>query len=140
MVWSKSDDHIWIGDDGATRSKDGGNIWLAGSMVAELDADVVVSLATVAWVEGLFFIYFITDYVVSTSAIICDGSLLYSASWDQTYKVWQRSDFKSLESESKAHDDAIKAIDLLKDGYVYTRLVDKKIKVWISSVDIKSNR
>ncbi|XP_059447834.1 protein JINGUBANG [Corylus avellana] len=68
---------------------------------------------------------------VSALAISRDGSLLYSASWDRTFKIWRTSDFKCLESVGNAHDDAINAIVLSEDGFVYTGSADKKIKVWI---------
>ncbi|XP_057542195.1 protein JINGUBANG isoform X1 [Amaranthus tricolor] len=67
---------------------------------------------------------------VSALALSGDGSHLYSASWDRTFKVWRTSDFKCLESVTKAHDDAINALTLSKDGYVYTGSADKTIKVW----------
>lgn len=67
---------------------------------------------------------------VSALAISKDGSLLYSASWDRTFKVWRTSDFRCLESVSKAHDDAINAIALSSDGCVYTGSADHKIKLW----------
>ncbi|KAF3431339.1 hypothetical protein FNV43_RR26070 [Rhamnella rubrinervis] len=68
---------------------------------------------------------------VSALAISKDGSLLYSASWDRTFKVWRTSDFRCLESVSKAHDDAINAIALSSDGCAYTGSADKKIKLWM---------
>lgn len=67
---------------------------------------------------------------VSALALSSDGSLLYSASWDRTFKVWRTSDFKCLESVANAHDDAINALVLSKHGYVYTGSADKTIKVW----------
>ncbi|PHU02781.1 hypothetical protein BC332_28032 [Capsicum chinense] len=67
---------------------------------------------------------------VSALALSPDGSLLYSASWDRTFKVWRTSDFKCLESVWNAHDDAINAIALSKNGYVYTGSADMKIKIW----------
>ncbi|KAD3642172.1 hypothetical protein E3N88_31396 [Mikania micrantha] len=67
---------------------------------------------------------------VSAMALSRDGSLLYSASWDRTFKVWRTSDFKCLESVWNAHDDAINAIVVSTDGYVYTGSADRKIKVW----------
>jgi WD40 repeat protein len=67
---------------------------------------------------------------VSALAVSRDGSLLYSASWDRTFKIWRTSDFKCLESVGNAHDDAINAIVLSEDGFVYTGSADKKIRVW----------
>lgn len=67
---------------------------------------------------------------VSALALSRNGSLLYSVSWDRTFKVWRTSDFKCLESVWNAHDDAINAIVLSDEGYVYTGSADRKIKVW----------
>ncbi|XP_042497196.1 protein JINGUBANG-like [Macadamia integrifolia] len=67
---------------------------------------------------------------ISALALSRDGSLLYSVSWDRTFKVWRTSDFKCLESVSNAHDDAINALALSNDGYLYTGSADTKIKVW----------
>nr|XP_043612115.1 protein JINGUBANG-like [Erigeron canadensis] len=67
---------------------------------------------------------------VSSLAISKDKSLIYSASWDRSFKVWRVSDFKCLESVSNAHDDAINAIVLSNEDFVYTGSADKKIKVW----------
>ncbi|CAN4124295.1 unnamed protein product [Withania somnifera] len=67
---------------------------------------------------------------VSALAISSDSSFLYSASWDRTFKVWTTSDFKCLESVWNAHDDAINAIALSKDGYIYTGSADMRIKIW----------
>lgn len=67
---------------------------------------------------------------VSALALSKNGSLLYSVSWDRTLKIWRTSDFKCLESIWNAHDDAINAIVLSNDGFIYTGSADKKIKVW----------
>lgn len=67
---------------------------------------------------------------ISALAVSKDESLLYSASWDRTFKIWRTSDYKCLESVSNAHDDAINAIVVSNDGFVYTGSADKKIKVW----------
>ncbi|OVA14353.1 WD40 repeat [Macleaya cordata] len=67
---------------------------------------------------------------ISGLALSIDGSLLYSVSWDRTFKIWRTSDFKCLESVGNAHDDAINAVALSNDGLVYTGSADKKIKVW----------
>ncbi|KAK1272488.1 hypothetical protein QJS04_geneDACA015185 [Acorus gramineus] len=67
---------------------------------------------------------------VSGLALSPDRLLLYSISWDRTIKVWRTSDFKCLKSIEGAHDDAINAIVVSKDGTVYTGSADAKIKVW----------
>lgn len=67
---------------------------------------------------------------VSALALSIDESLLYSVSWDRTLKIWQMKNLKCLESVTNAHDDAINALALSDDGYVYTGSADKKIKVW----------
>ncbi|KAI4314268.1 hypothetical protein L6164_027194 [Bauhinia variegata] len=77
---------------------------------------------------------------VSALALSIDGSLLYSASWDRTFKIWRTSDFKCLESMRNAHDDAINALVLSDDGFVYTGSADKKIKVWKKETGEKSHR
>ncbi|KAF5779722.1 putative [Myosin heavy-chain] kinase transcription factor WD40-like family [Helianthus annuus] len=66
---------------------------------------------------------------VSTLALSKDGSLVYSGSWDRTFKVWRTSDYKCLESVWNAHDDAINAVVVSHDC-VYTGSADRKIKVW----------
>lgn len=67
---------------------------------------------------------------ISALALSNDGSLIYSASWDRTFKVWRTSDFKCLESVWNAHDDAINAIVSSSDGFIYTGSADRKIKAW----------
>nr|XP_043640306.1 protein JINGUBANG-like [Erigeron canadensis] len=67
---------------------------------------------------------------VSALAMSHDGNFIYSGSWDRTFKVWRASDFKCLESVWNAHDDAINAIVVSRDGFVYTGSADRKIKVW----------
>lgn len=67
---------------------------------------------------------------VSALAASADGSLLYSASWDRSVKVWRSSDFRCVESLQNAHDDAINAVAAAADGCVYTGSADKLIKVW----------
>ncbi|WCJ31024.1 Transducin/WD40 repeat-like superfamily protein [Euphorbia peplus] len=58
-----------------------------------------------------------------------DSSLLYSASWDKTFKVWRISDSKCLESVT-AHDDAVNSIVAGFDGLVFTGSADGTVKVW----------
>uniref|UniRef100_A0A803QS95 Uncharacterized protein n=1 Tax=Cannabis sativa TaxID=3483 RepID=A0A803QS95_CANSA len=71
-------------------------------------------------------------HVDAVSALVLshDNSLLYSASWDRSFKIWRTTDFKCLESVSNAHDDAINDVALSYDGHVYTGSADRKIKVW----------
>ncbi|XP_031262518.1 protein JINGUBANG-like [Pistacia vera] len=58
-----------------------------------------------------------------------DKKLLYSASWDKTFKVWRTSDYKCLES-IVAHDDAVNSIVAGFDGLVFTGSADGTVKVW----------
>ncbi|XP_028784101.1 protein JINGUBANG-like [Neltuma alba] len=67
---------------------------------------------------------------VSALALSKDETLLYSVSWDRTVKIWRTRDFSCLESVTNAHDDAINAVAVSDDGYVYTGSADRKIKVW----------
>ncbi|CAN6449009.1 unnamed protein product [Victoria cruziana] len=69
------------------------------------------------------------NHVDVVSALAVRGGLLYSASWDRTFKVWRTSDFRCLESV-RAHDDAINALAVSADGTVYTGSADKRIKAW----------
>ncbi|KAF9623349.1 hypothetical protein IFM89_000838 [Coptis chinensis] len=71
-------------------------------------------------------------HVDAVSALVFsrDDALLYSASWDRTFKIWRTSDFRCLESVNNAHDDAINAIAVSNNGFVYTGSADNKIKVW----------
>ncbi|KAJ1280983.1 hypothetical protein BS78_04G274100 [Paspalum vaginatum] len=67
---------------------------------------------------------------VTALAVSPDGSLLYSASWDRSLKVWRLPGFRCVESIAPAHDDAINALVVSPDGHVYTGSADKKIKAW----------
>ncbi|RWW17173.1 hypothetical protein GW17_00018908 [Ensete ventricosum] len=67
---------------------------------------------------------------VSGLALSHDGALLYSVSWDRTLKVWRTSGFRCMESVAAAHQDAINAVAVSRDGHVYTGSADAKINVW----------
>ncbi|URE17553.1 WD domain, G-beta repeat [Musa troglodytarum] len=67
---------------------------------------------------------------VSSLAVSHDGALLYSVSWDRALKVWRTSDFKCMESVAGAHQDAINAVAVSRDGHVYTGSADARINVW----------
>ncbi|KAL6587632.1 hypothetical protein OROMI_000610 [Orobanche minor] len=66
---------------------------------------------------------------ISCLALSEDKSLLYSGSWDRTFKVWRVSDSKCLESV-KAHDDAVNSIIAAFDGMVFTGSADGSVRVW----------
>lgn len=58
-----------------------------------------------------------------------EHGLLYSASWDRTFKVWRVENSKCLESV-KAHDDAVNSVVASVEGMVYTGSADGTVKVW----------
>lgn len=58
-----------------------------------------------------------------------DRTLLYSASWDKTFKVWKISNSKCLESIN-AHDDAVNSVVAGFDGLVFTGSADGTVKEW----------
>uniref|UniRef100_A0A7N0UMT1 Uncharacterized protein n=1 Tax=Kalanchoe fedtschenkoi TaxID=63787 RepID=A0A7N0UMT1_KALFE len=66
---------------------------------------------------------------ISSLALSEDGTLLYSASWDRSFKVWRVGDFKCLES-IQAHDDAVNSIVVGFNGLVFSGSADGKVKVW----------
>lgn len=55
--------------------------------------------------------------------------VLYSASWDKTFKVWRPENSKCMESV-KAHDDAVNSVVASVNGMVYTGSADGKVKAW----------
>nr|DAD40577.1 TPA_asm: hypothetical protein HUJ06_014900 [Nelumbo nucifera] len=58
-----------------------------------------------------------------------DQELMYSASWDKTFKVWRISDSKCLESIN-AHDDAVNSVVAGFEGLVFTGSADGTVKAW----------
>lgn len=68
-----------------------------------------------------------------------DGTLLYSASWDKTFKVWRASDFRCLESV-KAHEDAVNALATGQDGLVFTGSADGTVKSWRRELQGKATK
>ncbi|KAI3462786.1 hypothetical protein Pfo_019449 [Paulownia fortunei] len=83
-------------------------------------------------------------WIKHTDAISClslseDKSLLYSASWDKTFKVWRVSDSKCLESIN-AHDDAVNSIVAGFDGLVFTGSADGSVKVWRRQIQGKGTK
>lgn len=66
---------------------------------------------------------------VSCLSLNVEQGLLYSASWDRTFKVWRISDSKCLES-IRAHDDAVNSVVSTLSGMVFTGSADGTVKVW----------
>lgn len=73
-------------------------------------------------------------WIKHSDAISClslsdDKTLLYSASWDRTLKVWRVDNSKCLESIN-AHDDAVNSVVATVEGLVFTGAADGTVKVW----------
>ncbi|KAI3802365.1 hypothetical protein L1987_30497 [Smallanthus sonchifolius] len=66
---------------------------------------------------------------ISSLSIDEEEGLLYSGSWDRTFKVWKTSNSKCLESV-KAHEDAVNSVVSTKSGLVFTGSADGSVKVW----------
>ncbi|CAL4917964.1 unnamed protein product [Urochloa decumbens] len=70
-----------------------------------------------------------------TDAVSClsldeGAGLLYSGSWDRTFKVWRVADSRCLESVP-AHDDAVNTVAAAGfGGLVLTGSADGSVKVW----------
>ncbi|XP_071694481.1 protein JINGUBANG-like [Rutidosis leptorrhynchoides] len=66
---------------------------------------------------------------ISCLSINQEVGLLYSGSWDRTFKVWKTSSSRCLESV-KAHDDAVNCVISTVEGFVFTGSADGSVKVW----------
>ncbi|XP_073030281.1 protein JINGUBANG-like [Primulina eburnea] len=66
---------------------------------------------------------------VSCMSVDTDQGLLYSGSWDRTFKVWRISDSKCLESV-RAHDDAVNSVEVGFCGLFFTGSADGTVKAW----------
>ncbi|KAJ0253683.1 hypothetical protein HA466_0113250 [Hirschfeldia incana] len=76
---------------------------------------------------------------VSCLALSEDRRLMYSGSWDRTFKVWRVSDLRCLESVN-AHDDAVNAVVAGFDGLVFSGSADGSVKVWRREDQAKETR
>ncbi|XP_061992505.1 protein JINGUBANG [Rosa rugosa] len=65
----------------------------------------------------------------AVTGIAVNNGLVYSVSWDKTLKIWRDSNLRCVESV-KAHEDAVSAVAVAKDGTVYTGSADRRIRVW----------
>ncbi|XP_074564116.1 protein JINGUBANG-like [Curcuma longa] len=73
-------------------------------------------------------------WIRHSDAISClsldqEKGLLYSGSWDKTFKVWRIADSRCLESVI-AHDDAVNSVVVAFGGIVFTGSADGTVKVW----------
>ncbi|KAJ0754766.1 putative [Myosin heavy-chain] kinase transcription factor WD40-like family [Helianthus annuus] len=66
---------------------------------------------------------------ISCLSVNEEEGLLYSGSWDRTFKVWKMSNSKCLESV-KAHEDAVNSVVSTVDGLVFTGSAEGSVKVW----------
>ncbi|KAE8655202.1 hypothetical protein F3Y22_tig00117034pilonHSYRG01223 [Hibiscus syriacus] len=55
--------------------------------------------------------------------------VMYSVSWDKSFKIWNLKTQRCLESV-KAHDDAVNALVVSDNGTVYTGGADGLIRIW----------
>ncbi|CAD5173320.1 unnamed protein product [Musa acuminata subsp. malaccensis] len=83
-------------------------------------------------------------WIRHSDAISClcldeDQGLLYSSSWDKTFKVWRISDSRCLESVI-AHDDAVNSVVTAFGGLVFTGSADGTVKVWRRELQVKSTK
>ncbi|KAG6477479.1 protein JINGUBANG-like [Zingiber officinale] len=83
-------------------------------------------------------------WIRHSDAISClslneDHGLLYSASWDKTFKVWRIADSRCLESVI-AHDDAVNSIVAAFGGLVFTGSADGTVKVWRRELMTKATK
>ncbi|KAJ4890238.1 Transducin/WD40 repeat-like superfamily protein [Raphanus sativus] len=76
---------------------------------------------------------------ISCLSLSEDRRLLYSGSWDRTFKVWRVSDLRCLESVN-AHDDAVNAVVAGFHGLVFSGSADGSVKVWRREDQAKETR
>lgn len=66
---------------------------------------------------------------ISCLSMSAEQGLLYSSSWDRTFKVWRISDSRCLESVA-AHEDAVNSVVASSEGMVFTGSAEGTVKVW----------
>lgn len=76
---------------------------------------------------------------ISCLSINEDQGLLYSGSWDKTFKVWRIADSKCLESVT-AHDDAVNSVVASFGGLVFTGSADGTVRVWRRELQAKGTK
>ncbi|KAJ9163830.1 hypothetical protein P3X46_023458 [Hevea brasiliensis] len=65
----------------------------------------------------------------TVSGLAVHGGLMYSVSWDKSFKIWNVENNRCLESVL-AHQDAVNAVAVSDNGTVYTGCADGLIRVW----------
>ncbi|KAK8643062.1 hypothetical protein V6N13_012378 [Hibiscus sabdariffa] len=76
---------------------------------------------------------------VSCLSLNDEQGLLYSASWDRTFKCWRISDSKCLESIN-AHEDAVNSVISTKGDMVFSGSADGTVKVWKRELQRKGTK
>ncbi|XP_039024548.1 protein JINGUBANG-like [Hibiscus syriacus] len=76
---------------------------------------------------------------VSCLSLNDEQGLLYSASWDRTFKVWRISDSKCLESV-QAHEDAVNSVISITGEMVFSGSADGTVKVWKRELQRKGTK
>ena len=77
------------------------------------------------------------EHCDTVSGLVMNKGLMYSISWDKSFKIWNTSDYYCLESVNKAHEDAVNAIAVSDNGVVYTASADGCIRVWERNDSVK---
>ncbi|XP_031276327.1 protein JINGUBANG-like [Pistacia vera] len=65
----------------------------------------------------------------TVSDLVVKEGLMYSVSWDKSFKIWNPTTYRCLESV-KAHEDAVNAVAVSDVGVVYTASADGLIRAW----------
>ncbi|KAM0918583.1 hypothetical protein ACQ4PT_008756 [Festuca glaucescens] len=67
---------------------------------------------------------------MSCLSLDAEAGVIYSGSWDRTFKVWRMADSRCLES-LRAHDDAVNTVAAAGfDALAFTGSADGMVKVW----------
>ncbi|CAL0306772.1 unnamed protein product [Lupinus luteus] len=74
----------------------------------------------------------------TVSGLVVNERVMYSVSWDKSFKIWDLESYRCLESV-KAHEDAINAVAVSNNGTVYTASADGYIKVWEKDNKLKKH-
>lgn len=75
----------------------------------------------------------------AVSGLAVNENLMCSVSWDRSLKIWRGTNLRCTES-IRAHDDAINAVVVGKDGTIFTGSADKRIRVWGKSYEEKKSK